>query len=509
LIQPISAALTRTAATLLALAAVSRLTAEETFAGFGRAIQEFRLGNGVRFAVLERHTSPAIAVHVRIRAGVTDEGPDQRHAATMLSRLFIHGSATLGSRDPAQEKAFMEAAERHGDEIAKEAARGDKANPLLSQDADIKARIARDEALRYGHTFFFRDAFAAQAVAGLTAQAGPDAFQLAGAASSTRAEFLFKAFGEWVRKPALRAYYLERRVHEDLLDREKPNPIRLMQASLLTAAFDGLPYAKLQPGIEILRLLRPAQVEEFIARRFVGGNVAVAVVGDITAAEAKRLAGLYFGKTAAGGADPEAPAGAREAVSEKRIEVPFTGAEALTLAWYRPPGTHEDAVLFEVLDSLLSAGPSSLLHQALLGADRLARHVRVSSSYPGDRRPNLFAIECSPAPGHTAGELEKAVDRVLDRLRNAPPAAADTARAKSSLRRQYAAALDTNQGAAAALARFSLDFGSGAALVAAMDRIQKINPEDLQRVVRQWLKPGARFVVRAGTPGMYAPEDPQ
>jgi predicted Zn-dependent peptidase len=68
----------------------------------------------------------------------------------------------------------------------------------------------------------------------------------------------------------------------------------------MSAAFQAHPYRNPSGGwpSDILNLRR-AQAQAFYDRYYVPGNMTIAIVGDVLAADAKRLAERYFGPMAA------------------------------------------------------------------------------------------------------------------------------------------------------------------------------------------------------------------
>jgi zinc protease len=168
-----------------------------------------------------------------------------------------------------------------------------------------------------------------------------------------------------------------------------------------------------------LRAAQLADVHEFFRRFYHPPNASLAIAGDITPAEALRLAGRWFGEIAAGPAVPRvAPppvaAVAGRIVLEDRIDLP-----RLHLAWPTPalfaPG---DAAL-DLLGDLLANGRTSRLYRRLMHDDRMAADVAASQ---GSREAgSLFQIAATAAPGRTLAQIEAAIADELRRFVAAGP----------------------------------------------------------------------------------------
>ena len=100
--------------------------------------------------------------------------------------------------------------------------------------------------------------------------------------------------------PVFREFYQERdMVLEEYRQRVESNPQGKLQVEALSAAFKAHPYRNPSGGWPSdITNLRRTRAQAFFERYYVPGNITVAIVGDIAAAEAKRLAERYFGPMA-------------------------------------------------------------------------------------------------------------------------------------------------------------------------------------------------------------------
>jgi predicted Zn-dependent peptidase len=463
-----------------------------------RRAAEFRLSNGMKFVVVERHQVPIVAVHFRVGAGVADEPPGKSGISLLIERTFLHGSETLGSRNPGKERTLLQAVERHMDEWSAEMSRGEKANPLLAQDPEIRARILIDQAAAWSNEKPFQAALTSNGVLAFRLAAGTSATDLSITAPSNRMEVWLRMLGDWLRNPSTRGFYLERNTLRDQFSRHHERPEIRAREELLKSAFPQDPPPRLSPHPDEVYRLRPRDIESFLSVRWRPGNLAVAVVGDITPEAAKRLAETHFSTVATG---PPGPGKRREAVrltESRRIRADLTSPPLVAIGWRRPGREHSDSAAFVLLAALLDSSEGHL--RTSLGGT-VAR-IRVDPGLPDDRSDCLFVLEAEPAAGRTFDDAENVLNKALDELRSKPVNEQDLRRVKSALRMQLAAGADSYADLASLLARAVLEYGSVPALAEVLQRIEAVTPADLQRVAGEYLARQSAWIVHAGTPGL-------
>lgn len=161
-------------------------------------------------------------------------------------------------------------------------------------------------------------------------------------------------------------------------------------------------------------------VREFFRTYYVPNNATLAIAGNFDPARARTLIEKYFG-TLAGAAEPPAPDALVPRVEqEKRVRLTDdVELPKVTMAWLTPPAFKPGDAEADVTAQILAGGESSILYSTLVRDLKLAQSVEAyqeSHTYP-----SIFQIEAVAKPGHTAAELEKEIDAVLTRLRDAGP----------------------------------------------------------------------------------------
>jgi len=109
------------------------------------------------------------------------------------------------------------------------------------------------------------------------------------------------------------------------------------------------------------------------------------------------------------------------------------------------------------------------------------------------RDSGLFLISAEPLPGKEVVQVEKALEQELERLRREPVPAPELGKVKNLIEASFLTAQDSLFFQAMLLAQFEIA-SSWRAIDDYLPAIQKVTPEDIQRVANQHLIPDRRTV---------------
>lgn len=445
---------------------------------------EFRLDNGMKFIVLERHQAPTVSFVTYADVGGVDEPDGQTGVAHFLEHLAFKGTTRIGTKDYEAEKVLLDRLEKLDTQI-----RAAKANNQQDDVVRLQAEFQQVESQA--------DKLVTQNELGqIVRQAGGVGLNATTSAEATRYFYSFPANklklwmsleSERFLEPVIRReFYKEKDVIlEERRMRVDNSPIGQMIEKFIDTAFTVHPYKRPVIGYEEdIRNLTPENVQNFFDTHYPPSNLTIAIVGDVNPDEVKRLANIYFGRyKAKEKAQANIPAEPPQAQTrEFSLELP-------SQPWYlegyhRPAITHPDNAVYDIISSLMSDGRTSRLYKSLVEQKRLALNAQGFSGFPGDKYPNLVLFYALTAPGHTADEVGVALRQEIEKLKTEPVAATELERVKTQARAGLLRSLNSNMGMAQQLLEYEVKTGSWRNLFQQLDQIAAVTNADIQRVAK-------------------------
>ena len=278
-------------------------------------------------------------------------------------------------------------------------------------------------------------------------------------------------------------------------------PYGLAQEALIQALFpNGHPYyGNVIGSHEDIQAVRLDDVNRFFRQYYAPNNASIAIVGDINVAETKTLVEKYFGTLRRGAPVPPIKAetpritAERRRVVASRVELP-----RVYMAWLTPTifqAGDADAV---IAGSILGGGRASRLFRTLVYERQIAQNV--AAYQESLTLGSMFRIEATARPGHTAEELEKAIDEELAALRAAPPSPAEIEQARNTIETGIVGGLERLGGFGGVADRLNLYnhyLGTPEYLDKDLLRYRTVTPASVHAFARDHLTTGARVVVHA------------
>ncbi|MEH1801483.1 MAG: pitrilysin family protein [Nostoc sp.] len=459
-----------------------------------KQLTEFRLDNGLKFLVLERHQASVVSFLTYANVGGVDETNGKTGVAHFLEHLAFKGTTRIGTQDYKKEKPLLDTLEQLNAQIKTAKADGKKAEVtrLQTEFEQVESQAAK----------LVKQNELGQIVeqaggVGLNANTSTEATRYFYSFPANKLELWMSLESERFLDPVIRReFYKEKDVIlEERRMRVENSPIGLMVEKFIDTAYKVHPYRRPVIGYdEDIRNLTPEDVQNFFDTHYVPSNLAIAIVGDVKPAEVKKLAQTYFGRFQA----------KTKAVEQIPVEPPQQQTREVTLQlasqpWYlegyhRPAVTHPDNAVYEIIGSLLSDGRTSRLYKSLVEKQRLALNAQGYSGFPGDKYPNLIFFYALTAPGHTVDELAVALRQEIDKLKTEPVAMADLQRVKTQARASLLRTLDSNMGMAQQLLEYEVKTGSWRNLFKQLDDISAVTAADIERVAKETFTPKNRTI---------------
>ena len=288
-------------------------------------------------------------------------------------------------------------------------------------------------------------------------------------------------------------------------------PYGIAEEALVQELFPaGHPYhANVMGSHQDIQAAKLDDVKRFFKEYYTPNNASLVIVGDFDKEPTKALVTKYFGTLKRGG--PVKPIKAvtppitaeRRRIVKDRVELP-----RLYMAWITPPYFKPGDSDADMTATILGGGKSSRLYKDLVYEKQIAQDVSAAQSSLA--LGSMFEIQVTARPGHTPEELEKAVDEELDKMRSAPPDAAEVERARNTFQTHLIEGLEKQGGfggVADRLNTYNQYLGTPDYLAQDLQRYDAVTPASVQAFAASNLKNSARVVVYAvaGDPDLGPP----
>lgn len=456
---------------------------------------EQRLANGLRLLVVERPDVPTVSAYLTIGVGSVHETSETRGVAHLLEHMLFKGTETLGTTDYAAEQPLLEKVEQIGSELDR--LRADPAaDPARVTELEAQLKALQEQHRPFVVKEVFAKLYSENGGVGFNAFTSKDMTTYLISLPANKLELWALLESDRMKHAVLREFYTEREViHEERRRSYETDPGGLLYETLISTAFTVHPYRNPIIGWHTdIANLTLAETRDFLKRYYAPVNTTVALVGDVTAAQALALVERYFGNIPPGEPVPPVVAVEPPQRGEKRVTVSFDAEPQLTMAFHKPTLPSRDDYVFDLIDQILGQGRTSRLYQRLVEKEQLATSVAVFGA-PGSRYPNLFVISAVPRHPHTPAEVEAAILDELEKLRREPVTAQELEKARNRLQTDNLRALRSNSGLARLLTTYQVLAGDWRYLVEYEKRIGELTAADIIATAQQWFTPENRTVV--------------
>src|SRR2546430_3929639 len=241
----------------------------------------------------------------------------------------------------------------------------------------------------------------------------------------------------------------EKKVVFEEMQLTEDDPERFLARRLTEAAYVAHPYGRPILGTrEVVGSLTRDTLNAYYKKHYVPGNMALVVVGAVTAAQARAVATETFGRlTGPAPARPATPPANRLA-SGAGEDVRRSEQQAyLGLAWHAAPTGNTDIYAVDLLTYILGDGPSSRLNQVLREQRGIVQTIE--ASYIPRQVSGLVSVTARLDPRQLEA-AEAAGREGIGRVREIGRASAERERAITTAESSYAFDIETVEGLAKA-----------------------------------------------------------
>jgi zinc protease len=230
-------------------------------------------------------------------------------------------------------------------------------------------------------------------------------------------------------------------------------------------------------------------VVEFFKKYYAPNNASLVIAGDIDFARTKALVEKWFGEMPRGGVvEPVAPPAAALTGVQKKTLTDRVALPRLYLAWLTPRFYAPGDSALDVASSVLAGGKNARLYKRLVYDMQIAQDV--SAFQQSGALGSQFQIVATARSGHTAAELQKAIDEELDRLRRDGPEPREVQRAINQLEASFYQRMERIGGfggKADQLNAYAFAGGGPDYFAEDLARYTSLNPTDIQSAMVKWL----------------------
>jgi len=458
-------------------------------------VSEFRLDNGIKFIVLERHQAPVVSFLTYADVGGADEPDGKTGVAHFLEHLAFKGTTRIGTKDYKAEKPLLDRLDQLFEQIQAAKAAGKEAEVTKLQAEFTKIE---SEATGLAKQNELGQIVEQAGGVGLNAATSTDATVYFYSFPSNKLELWMSLESERFLEPVFREFYKEKDVIlEERRLRTDNSPIGQMIEAFLDAAFKVHPYRRPVIGYDKdIRNLTHKDVQQFFETHYVPSNLTMGVVGDVDPEQVKRLAQVYFGRYKTGNKPTGVSVVEPQQQQTREVMLQLPSQPWYLEGYHRPGIKHPDNVVYEIIGRLLSDGRTSRLYKSLVEEKQLAISAQGFSGFPGDKYPNLMLLYALTAPNHTVDEVAVALRGEIERLKTEPVSPQELDRVKTQARADVLRSLDSNTGMARSLVEYDVKTGDWRNLFKDLEAIAAVTPADIQRVARVTFQPENRTIGR-------------
>ena len=176
---------------------------------------------------------------------------------------------------------------------------------------------------------------------------------------------------------------------------------------------------------------------------------------------------------------------------ERMVTLRRNGDQQLVMMmWHVPSGAHEDYAALDVLTHVLGNEPSGRLYEALVET-KLASSAQALSFQLKEAGP--FGVFASVRPQDDLDRAWQVMDETIEGLLENPPTDEEVNRAKTAKLKNIELAMNNTTGIALGLSEWA-SMGDWRLFFLHRDRLEAVEPADVERVARSYLKPSNRTV---------------
>jgi predicted Zn-dependent peptidase len=483
-------------------------------------VKEFQLNNGMLFLVVQRPTTPQVAVRLAIRAGSALEEVGKTGIAHLLEHMMFKGTKNFGTLDVEKDQALQAKIEAAYQAILVEEQKRHPDQAIIQKNTREMERL-RAEVQKIYVPQAFSSQLGKNGAVGVNAFTTKDQTQYLASVPADMLEQWFSIISEQIFEPSWREFYVEKQVvHREWAFRYVNNPSGAAWLDLNTAAYTAHPYRNPTIGWKSdMDAYNTQDAMAFHQRYYNPTNVVCVLVGDIEIEEVKRLAGIYFERYPAGPRSPERVTAEPQQTGPRSSIRYLKGARTplVRIGFHAAGMGTEDFYALDAMTMVLSHGRSARMTQNIINKglavqawaynpDNRYGGMVILGGSPNEpaalQTENLTESEKREAYLQACRELEKILLSEMDKMKDQPVSEKELERIKKLNERDFLDRMRSNEDLAGTLATLEVQIG-WRYLTDYLRKVAAVTPEDIQTAARKYLHRENRtsvFVIPGGKP---------
>jgi predicted Zn-dependent peptidase len=468
------------------LLAVSAASAQD-LKSFEKRITVNVLPNGLTLVICERHDAPVFSYTTFIDAGDVNDPTGESGLAHMFEHLAFKGTSQIGTTNYPAETVALQKVEEANDAYEAEYLKPVGRSEQKLAELHEAFLAAQAEAEKYVIPNQFTEVAEANGAHDLNAATGLDDTQYFWSMPENRLDLWAWMESSRLSDVVPREFYKERDVvMEERRMRVDSNPIGRLEEQFFATAYVAHNYGRSDIGWPSeVGQINATEAMAFHKKFYVGGNIVIAIVGDVDPETALPVLEKYFSRVPGGPRPEDMTTVEPQQFAEKSLVIREQTQPVFLEGYHRPSYRDPDDAVYDAISDILSNGRVSRLYRSLVEEQQIAAEAIGESPVPGERYPSLFMFGAIPLPGHTPAEMRDAIHKEIEKLKASDVTDAELEMFKTRTRADLLRGLDDNQGLANSLAEYQTRYGDWRQLFLQLDAVNKVTKADIRRVANK------------------------
>lgn len=446
----------------------------------------YTLENGLKVYLTVYKDEPRFQSMIGVKAGSKHDPADHTGLAHYLEHMLFKGTDVYGTMNYTSEKPLLDSIVRLYDKYGSTTDSVERKRIYMAIDS------ISGVAARYAIPNEFDKMMAGMGVTGVNAYTSNEQTVYINNVPTNQLENFLTVEAERFRNPVFRLFHTELEAVYEEKNRGLDNDGRKMWESLYSGLFPNHQYGTQTTIGTIEHLKNPSltAIREYFNKYYVPNNMVIALSGDFDPEQAIKIINEQFGKMKQGEVPPF------KVSEEKFIKVPVVkevfgpDAESVMIGFRFKGAATEEADVLTMIDLILGNGQAGLFD---LNLNKKQKVLNAGSSVDIMRDYSVHVLSGRPRDGQSLEEVKKLMlDQLMEmKMGNFPDWLLPAIIANLRLDQQNE--FESNMRRASAMLNPELDGVRYADAVKRIDRLSRINKQQIIDFVRTWY--GDNYVV--------------